>query len=204
MKNKCLIFILFLLSLNIYSQEPFVQIYKTHDNGLYGRSEDRDMLLSINSSVFKRFETIEADNEYNFITGVVIAEETINTLESALESTDTLQIGFVKISRKDDIITIEDDNLFLKFSFSYIRPNEEVINIIKEHYKNLPQIQNSVVDHYNKNYIIRIHSAENILNPEAEEITYDEALIMATIIGDNDQWLWGIHNGSGYLKLLLQ
>ena len=116
------------------------------------------MLLSINSSVFKRFETIEADNEYNFITGVVIAEETINTLESALESTDTLQIGFVKISRKDDIITIEDDNLFLKFSFSYIRPNEEVINIIKEHYKNLPQIQNSVVDHYNKNYIIRITS----------------------------------------------
>ncbi len=183
--------------------EPFVQIYKTHDNGLYGRSEERDMLLSVKESVFSRYKTLPAINEYNFLTGVVLSNSTVNNLESMMKDRDEIQVGFIKISRKENIYTVEDDSLFLSFSFSVEKPSLEVIDIIEKHYASLPQVMENVKQHYIDNYVIRIHSAENMLKPEAMEITYDEALIMATIIGDKEQWLWGIHDGRDYLKDLL-
>jgi len=199
-----LILILLTISINIFSlDEPFVEIYQTHDNGLYGRSEDRDMLLSIKESVFVRFETLKAEQEYNFLTGVVLSSTTVNNLESMLQGKNSVQVGFIKISKSENVYTIEDDNLFLSFSFSVEKPTDEIISVIENHYKNLPEVLESVKNHYLENYVIRIHSAENILRPEAKEITYDEALIMATIIGDKEQWLWGIHNGRDYLKELL-
>ncbi|QEN04870.1 hypothetical protein EW093_09185 [Thiospirochaeta perfilievii] len=199
-----LILILLTISINIFSlDEPFVEIYQTHDNGLYGRSEDRDMLLSIKESVFVRFETLKAEQEYNFLTGVVLSSTTVNNLESMLQGKNSVQVGFIKISKFENVYTIEDDNLFLSFSFSVEKPTDEIISVIENHYKNLPEVLESVKNHYLENYVIRIHSAENILRPEAKEITYDEALIMATIIGDKEQWLWGIHNGRDYLKELL-
>lgn len=195
------------MAISLYAEkptnEPFVQIYQTHDNGLYGRSEDRDMLLSIKESVFSRFTTLTAINEYDFLTGVVLSRTTVKNLENMMADRDEIQVGFIKISRNENIYTLEDDNLFLSFSFSVEKPSPEVIDIIEKHYANLPQVMENVKQHYSDNYVIRIHSAENILKPEAKEITYDEALIMATIIGDKEQWLWGIHNGSDYLKNLL-
>lgn len=199
-----LILLLFITSTTLFSvEEPFVQIYKTHDNGLYGRSEDRDVLLSIKDSVFARFKTLHAENEYNFLTGVVLDTSTVNNLENMMFGRDSIQVGFIKISKSENIYTVEDDNLFLSFSFSVEKPSEEVINIIEKHYYNLPDVMEKVREHYKENYVIRVHSAENILKPEANEITYDEALVMATIIGDKEQWLWGIHDGSDYLKELL-
>lgn len=204
MKNL-IILLLILVTFSSFSEEkpPFVEIYQTHDNGLYGRSEDRDMLLSIKESAFKRYKTLPAEKEYNFLTGVVLDTTTVNNLDSMMEGRETLQVGFIKISREDKVYTVEDDNLFLSFSFSVEKPSEEIIKVIEEHYRTLPQVMNDVKKHYMDNYVIRIHSAENILRPEANEITYDEALIMATIIGDKDQWLWGIHDGRDYLKDLL-
>ncbi len=201
---KKIIFILIdtLLSLIIFA-EPFVQIYKTQDNGLYARSEDRDIILTVEDSSFKRYKTLDADPALDFLTAVVLDAETVQRLEMLLYNKDSFQNGFAKVSKKDNIYTIDDDNLFLSFSFSVEKPSKEVIKIIEEHYFDQPSIKDQVVNHYNNNYIIRIHSSENILKPEAMEITYHEALIMATIIGDNDQWLWGIHNGRNYLIDLL-
>ncbi|MGL1892794.1 MAG: hypothetical protein OCD02_14275 [Spirochaetaceae bacterium] len=195
--------LLVLLSVNIFSNDSFVEIYKTHDNGLYARSEDRDIILTVKDSTFKRYQTLPADPMLDFLTAVVLRTEVVDKLDSLLENRDQVQLGFVKISKEGSIYTVDDDNLFLSFSFSVEKPNMDVIKIIENHYKLLPQIGKSVTEHYNNNYIIRIHSAENILKPEAKEITYDEALLMATIIGDDEQWLWGIHDGSDYLATLL-
>lgn len=202
MKN-IFISIIFFTSITLFADEAFVQVYQTHDNGLYGRSEERDMLLSIKESVFVRYETLETEEEFNFLTGVVLDSITVNNLENMMKDRESKQIGYIKISRKDNIYTIEDDNIFLSFSFSFEKPSTEIINVIENHYYDNPQVLNDVKEHYLNNYVIRIHSAENILKPEAKEITYDEALIMATIIGDKEQWLWGIHNGRDYLKDLL-
>lgn len=198
-----LFLLLILIPLNLFSAEPFVEIYKTHDNGLFGRSEDRDVILSIKESVFKRYETLPIDNEYNFNTAVTLNSEVVNKLNSIFENRTSAQFGFVKISKSDNIYTIEDDNIFLKLSFSVIEPNDELINMIKRHYHNNKKVSDLVTEYYENNYVINIHSAENILFAEAKEITYDEVMIMATIIGDKNQWLWGIHDGRDYLRTLL-
>lgn len=205
MKKALLLLLLLTIALNIYSkdEEPFVEIYKTHDNGLYGRSEGRDMILSIKKTLFRRFKTLEVEKDLNFLTAVVLDCKTVEELERRFENRNHVQIGFVKLTKEGNIYTIEDDNLLLSFSFSYEKPGKEVIDIIHDHYPVTSKYRKIVSDHYLENYVLRIHSAENIILPEAQEITYDEALIMATIIGDHDQWLWGIHDGRDYLKELL-
>lgn len=202
--KKLITILLTVISFSIYSDEkPFVQIYKTHDNGLYGRSEDRDMILSVKKSIFKRFDTLEANSELNFLTAVVLDTSVVNELEKQFVGRESIQIGFVKISKDKNIYTIEDDNNFLKFSFSYEKPGEEILFVISDHYPRTSKYRKIVTDHYKENFVLRVHSAENVLMSEAREITYDEALLMATIIGDKDQWLWGIHDGANYLEELL-
>lgn len=200
MRKLLLLFLL--LPMTLMANAPFVEVYQTHDNGLYGRSEDRDIVLSIKDSVFQRHDTIEVDDEYNFLTAVVIDHKTVEELNEVMNGGGT-QVGFVKMTKEDEIFTVEDDNLFLQFSFSFHRVNMEILEIIESYYQNMPEIRDRVIDHYKMNYVIKIHSAENLLQSEAREITYDEVMIMATIIGDRDQWLWGIHDGRAYLEDLL-
>lgn len=202
--KRYLLLLLLLPAISLYTEEkPFVEIYKTHDNGLYGRSEDRDMVLSIKKSIFKRHKTLKANKDLDFLTAVVIDTKIVNELERRFKNRNYCQIGFIRITKDNGIYSVEDDNLLLSFSFSYEKPSDNVIGIIENHYPRTSKYRKIVSDHYKENYIIRIHSAENIILPEAQEITYDEALIMATIIGDEDQWLWGIHDGRNYLEELL-
>lgn len=202
MKTIAIALLIFVIT-TISAEEPFVEIYKTHDNGLYGRSINRDIVLSLKKSVFKRHKTIDVDKEYNFLTAVVLDKATVNKLEEMFLNSSTVQLGFVKISKLNNVYTIEDDNLFLSLSFSVEEPGEEILYVINKYYPESSIYREIVTNHYKDNYVIRIHSAENLINPEAEEITYDEALIMATIIGDESQWLWGIHDGNNYLCKLL-
>lgn len=195
--------LLILIPITLFSKEPFVEIYKTHDNGMYGRSEDRDIVLSIKESVFKRHETLTVDNKYNYLTAVTLNTQVVKKLEELFTNRTSVQKGFVKLSKTEDIYTVEDDNNFLKFSFSFKKPDDDMIKMIERHYYSMQNISDLVTEYYRDNYVIQIHSAENLLFPEAKEITYDEVIIMATIIGDTDQWLWGIHNGEDFLKKLL-
>ncbi len=66
--KRVLFLIILLTSINLFSDEPFVEIYKTHDNGLYGLSTGRDIVLSIKHSVFSRFNSIEVNDELDFLT----------------------------------------------------------------------------------------------------------------------------------------
>lgn len=201
--KQLLILFLLLLTINIYSEDSYVEIYQTHDNGIYGRSEERDILLSVKKSVFKRFSSLDINPEIDTLTAVVIDSNVIEKLESIFTNSDSIQIGYVQITKKDNIYRLLDDNIFLDLEFSIHKPNDLIIKAIEDHYPETSKYREIVTNHYKENYVIKIHRAENILNPEAQEITYDEALVMATILGDKDQWLWGIHNGRGYLEELL-
>jgi hypothetical protein len=202
MKLKIIIPIAFMLSINLYS-EPFVNIYKTHDNGLYGRSINRDVILSVKDTVFKRYSSVDVKPEHNFITSVVLDSLVVKELENRLENRDFIQIGFVRITKIGNIYHLEDDNIFLDIKFSLEKPDKELIAMVEGFYGPLSKYSKIVGDRYRENYVIRIHRAVNLIDPEVPEITYDEALIMATILGDRDQWLWGIHDGTDYLKNLL-
>jgi len=203
MKRVFIIYLFISISAHLFSEPPFVEIYKTHDDGLYGRSEGRDIILSLKESVFKKSETLNVKDDENFLTAVVLDSKIEEKLSSLFKNKTTIQMGYIKLSKENNIYTVNDDNIFLSFSFSLEKPQSDLLEIIDKYYMNSPMYNKIVSDHYNANYVIRIHSAENILRSEAREITYDEAIVMATIIGDKDQWLWGIHDGSDYLKELL-
>lgn len=195
--------LLILLTINIFPEETFVKIYQTHDNGIFGRSEERDIVLSVKESVFKRFNSLDINPEIDTLTAVVIRTSIVEKLDELFENRESIQFGYINITKSGNIYRIEDDSIFLDMSFSFEKPNDLIIKAIEDHYPETSKYRNIVKDHYKENYVIRIHRAENILKPEAQEITYDEALVMATIIGDKDQWLWGIHDGRGYLEELL-
>lgn len=201
--KQLIILLLLLLTINIYSEDIYVEIYQTHDNGIYGRSEERDIVLSVKKSVFKRFNSLNIDQEIDSLTAVVLDSAVVQELNYLLKDKNSIQIGYVQITKENEVYRILDDNIFLDLSFSIHKPNDLIIRAIKDHYPETSIYRKTVINHYNENYVIKIHRAENILNPEAQEITYDEALVMATILGDKDQWLWGIHDGKGYLKELL-
>jgi len=88
----------------------------------------------------------------------------------------------------------------LNISFSIERANDNLINMVSGFYRNDELWHDELVDYYKENYVIRIHKTENIFESWTDEITYNEAMVAATLIGDQDQWLWGIHNGSDILN----
>lgn len=196
---KLKICLLLCMSFTGYASSSFVTIYKNHDNGLFGRSVNRDITLSLHQTVFRRRDTLQVEPDRDYLTAVVLSSEVKERLDRSLGSKGIHRAGFIKIYKKGDIYTLEDDNIMLKLSFSLEKAAEEQIQMIVQHYKDKAPWGDIVSRHYRENYVIRIHEAENVIRPEAREITYDEAVLAATIIGDRDQWLWGIHDGSNYL-----
>ncbi len=189
------IFILFIfVELSLFAEDPIVSIYDEFDEGLFGKSVHRGIIVSLKKSVFSRSETLDVKEQDNngFLTAVVIEKETALKLISgdyqlSSISTDGRTIYFYK-------------NEGLNFSFSVEKANDRIINLVSEFYKNDTVWHDSLISYYKKNYVIRIFSAENVFESWTEEITYNEALVAASLIGDDDQWLWGIHNGSDILN----
>jgi hypothetical protein len=180
----------------VFSQdEEMVTIYDDFDDGVFGRSEYRSVHRSVTLSAFSRFESLSVASpgweETNHLTAVVLSAARADEIRRA----------------EYDFITERDEGVYnynrdgLEFSFSLEKPDHEVLSVLEEYYKGSfsPWLE-SVRQHYEDNYIIRIYSAENVFEPWNNLIQYNEALLMATILGDREQWLWGIHDGLDLLN----
>ncbi len=168
--------------------EEMVTVYDDFDDGRFGRSEYRSVLRSVKLSAFARSETLPvlspALDEESFLTAVVLSGEVYNSLVPLMDDR-----GRILYSRQG-----------LEFVFSLEKPGPAIYEVIEEYYSGTRQYWlEAVTQHYKENYVIRIHSAENIFEPWNDTITYTEALLMATAVGDRDQWLWGIHDGLNLL-----
>jgi hypothetical protein len=95
-----------------------------------------------------------------------------------------------------------DDSRGLAFSFSAEKPSAAMLSFIENFYRRDPRNKQEVAEHYRKNYVIRVHSAENIIDPWLNSIDFEEALGIATLVGDASQELWGIRDGKGLLREL--
>ncbi len=173
-----------------FTEEVHVSIYDDFDDGSFGRSEYRSVLRSVKMSAFERTETFPVASPAweltSHLTAVVLSEKRAGEISSG---------GYPDIiTAQDGIYTYSRDGL--EFSFSLEKPGEEIRMLLESYYKDeyAPWLE-PVWEHYSGNFIIRIYSAENIFEPWREYIQYREALLMATILGDRDQWLWGIHDG---------
>lgn len=180
----------------IEDHDFFVSIYDDFDDGSYGRSEYRSVFRTVKFSAFSRTESgsvaSPAWEKESHLTALVL---------SALREEELRKGEYAEfVTFKDGIYHFSRDGL--EFSFSLEKAGSEVLQLIYDYYQGEhAHWLESVLEHYKENFIIRIHSAENIFEPWREVIQYNEALLMATLLGDEDQWLWGIHNGRDILNL---
>lgn len=175
--------------------EPTVSIYDDFDDGSYGRSEFRSVYRTVKLSAFARTKTYPvaspAWDKTSHLTAVVLSSEREREIREGLYSH--------YISLKDGIYHYSRGGL--EFAFTLEKAGYEIRRVLEAYYTGkYAHWLEAVWDHYQENYIIRIHQAENIFEPWRETILYRDAILMATLLGDRDQWLWGIHDGLDILK----
>ena len=179
-----------------FSAEPQrVSIYDDFDDGGFGRSEYRSVIRTVKLPAFSRSSTLSTDDPSRegrgLLTAVVLSAGTEAKLRQGVyPDVRRTEEGVYRYSREG-----------LEFTFSLEKPGPEILLLLKDYYQGpYAAWLESVTLHYEENFIIRIHSAENIFDPWTERIDYNEALLMATVLGDRDQWLWGIHDGLDLLN----
>jgi len=173
---------------------PIVSIYDEFDDGLFGKSRYRGVVVSVKKAAFARAETLDVfeEDDAGYITAVVMDRRTV----------DKLLRGDYELPFRDEgdrrIYTYRAEGLDI--SFSVEKPKASMIQMVSDFYSDNERWHNPLVEHYRENYVIRIHRAENIFDSWSEDITYNEAMVAATLLGDKDQWLWGIHDGIDILN----
>lgn len=194
MKKTGLFLIAFFILFILQAEDRVVSIYNEFDEGLYGKSIHRGIIVSVKKDAFARAETfkIKNDDESGFLTAVVISRE----------NAERLLDGYYNLSMRNEmgrsIFRYQKEGL--DFEFSVEKAEEKLLEIVSEYYKNDTVWHDPLIDYYKENYIIRIHSAENVFDSWSDDISYSEALVVATLIGDSSQWLWGIHDGIDILN----
>ena len=168
-----------------------ISIYADFGDAMYGRSPYRLLLYTIDFSGFQTYETLPLPHETGWLTAITLSKEIV----------DKLKAGQLPLS---NYISQEANKFMIdykgfKMTFSVEKVSEPIINMINKLYTRLPETAKEVLQYYDNNYVIRVYSAENILDPKEQEITYNEALISAATIGDSRQLLWGIHDGYNLL-----
>ncbi len=161
-----------------------VTIYDDFDDGRFGRSEYRSILRTVKLSAFERSVTLPvyspATEEESCLTAVIVSADRYDKMQALADESGIIEF------RQDGLV----------FSYSLEKAEESLLSVLEEYYSGpWADWYQPVREYYLENYVIRIHSAENIFEPWNSTISYSEALLMATLIGDRDQWLWGIHDG---------
>lgn len=194
MNKSVLVLVPFVLSVFLFAEDPLVSIYDEFDDGLFGKSIHRGVIVSVKKSAFTRSETysIKDDDESGYLTAVIMSDENAKKLMD----------GYFRLDERiESGITIYRFNRDgLTFEFSIEKASEKLLRMVSEYYTNDETWHDPLIEYYRDNYVIRVHSTENIFDSWSDEITYNEALVVATLIGDSNQWLWGIHDGSDILN----
>lgn len=197
----------------VRSKPGQVSIYADHDNGLYGRSLYRTLVLTVRDPLYKRTDTYYVSKEIgSYLTAVLLSADTVTVLKEAMQSGQTAFLGEyeIEIDRsvespvpESPVYRFRNNAQQLDMSFSVERPTDEMINLIRQFYADDPKNRELVEDAYKNGYVIRIFAAENFIDPWNHDISMNEALVMATYIGDLEQPFWGIADGNAHLARAL-
>lgn len=198
MKKSLLLLSLLFFSINIFADQ-IVNIWADNSPVTLGVSKERVWLKSYFLSNFEYYSTINTESRVGVPTIVTVSRELYFLLDELLKHKESFSKGTSTISKLGDIYTFVDSSIQLEISFSLEKPGKEVLNIIAMTYKDDPKTKKIVTDHYLESWIIRIHSAENAIEPDLNSLDFDDILISATIIGEKFQWLWGVHDGVDYI-----
>lgn len=198
MKRICLILTMLIITTNIFSDD-IVNIWADNSAIDLGASRDRVWLKSYFLSNFEYYNTINTETNSGVLTIVTASRDLYFLLDDLLKFEESYTSGDITISRSENIYTFINESISLQFSFSLEKPGLEVFNIISSIYEKDKKTMQEVTDHYLESWVIRIYSAENVISPDINSLEFDDILITASIIGEEFQWLWGVHDGVNYI-----
>ncbi|MGL4525309.1 MAG: hypothetical protein ACRCVN_07345 [Spirochaetia bacterium] len=198
----------------VRSKDGEVTIYADHDNGLYGRSLYRTVLLTVRDALYKRTDTYYVNKDIgSYLTAVTLNFTTSTALQEVMKSGQPVYLGDYEISidqtfkspvASDTVVyRFRNNKQNLDMSFSIEPTPEDMLSIIEQFYIDDPKNRDIVINHYKSSCVIRVFSAENFIDPWNHEISINEALVMATYIGDLEQPFWGIADGNAHLAKAL-
>ncbi|MDF1569966.1 MAG: hypothetical protein RQ801_10880 [Spirochaetaceae bacterium] len=171
--------------------EPVVSIYRDFDDGLFGRSRYRGIVFSVRRESFARYRTLPV-RDFDGLTAYLLSAERAADLAAGRG------YSTVVASPADDELAslYVFDNAGTRVVFSLERAPDDLYEEIDRTYPSNPEVAQEVSRSYRSGYVIRIHEAENVYRPETGRIDYEDVLISASLLGDEFQPLWGIHDGN--------
>jgi hypothetical protein len=204
MKRKGFVCMLCLLCAAAVFSAETVEIYTDFKAGKFGQSEERAGVRRFALADFSASKTLATPDPDGILTAVVLDAKVVDALTAFLTDFHERRIGsawmWLEKTGGRNVFHYYDDSRGLAFSFSAERPGQAMISFIENFYRRDSANKRDVAGHYRKNYVIRIHAAENVIDPWINSIDFQEALLMATLVGDTWQELWGIHDGAGLLR----
>lgn len=201
--KRVVIFVLLVLKLTAFSQD-IVNIWSDHIPENMGVSEDRVWLKSYFLDNFEDFTTLNTETKSGVLTVVTVSRDVYFMLQDLFRFESEYKKDGVIITKEGGVYHFVDTNIQLKFSFSLEKPSTPIFSIINEVYKDDEKNRKAVTDHYLETWCVRIHAAENVMEPDVNTLDYYDVLITATVIGEKFQWLWGVHDGADYLSKVLK
>ena len=204
--KKAVIHFLFIFTVsNIIFSQDFLTIYNDNQEKYFGRSLKRTGITGINLMDFKDYKTKAVGDRNGNLTAVLVSSYINASLEMLLEKRDKIQyedtsITVLKKVNRRNIYLYNNSKYGISFSFSLEKADKNIYSQIEMVYGNNIYWHKIVTKLYVNNYVVRIYSAENIKGFNESKITYSEIMFMATLLGERDQPLWGIHDGLGILE----
>ncbi len=169
-----------------------VTIYLDFTGASLGRSPYRQLYFRLDLGSLKRYRSYPVADPDGWSTAVFVSGAT----------EEKLRLGKLPISkyikRRSGVYALDYEGIHIRFDLE--EPPRAVFNLVGSTYQNLPDVAEVVAARYRSGYTVRIYEAENVLEPENQLISYPEAVLAATIIGDREQWLWGVHDGRDLLN----
>jgi hypothetical protein len=186
--------------------EDVVEIYSDYNPREYGRAMKRLEVLSHPLREFSGTRTLMTADPDGILTAVLLRSEVIEALDRFLDGFHERWLQpawfWAEDGGRRKVYYYYDNEKGVRVGFSVEKAESPIFDIIDKVYSADEKSRKLVHAAYAANYILRIHAAENVVDPWLDEISYEEALIAATLLGDSFQPLWGIRNGYGLLSSL--
>ncbi len=193
-----------LLSASLLSAADAVEIYADPDPREFGRAPRRETVISFPFSEFGAVKTLAAGDPDGFPTAVLIDPRIVRSLEKFLTGYRERRLGgawyWLDRTAGRNVFHYYDDEAGLRFSFSAEKPGPAVLAVVDRFYRGDPKTGGLVRRAYEENFVVRIHSAENLIEPWTDRLTFPEAMLAAGLVGNAEQPLWGIRDGKGMLR----
>lgn len=177
-------------------------MYQDADPALFGRTSNREEVMTVDFDTFLLIDTKELTRPVT--TAILVQKGIKEVLYQVTAEIGKVELGDVVITRNENsaVFFLEYKKYGLEFSFSLDTASDAILEVVRDAYSHDEEWQKRLVNRYEENFVVTIHSAEQITPSFASNSDFTNAMVMASIIGDSSQWLWGIRDCYGLLDAL--